>query len=71
MRTTHQEAKYIVDEYSKILVPWEDNYEAKQCAILAVKQMQRVMVSLWEKVGINENSRSVYLDDIINEIKKL
>lgn len=71
MRTTHQEAKYIVDEYSKILVPWEDNYEAKQCAILAVKQMQRVMASLWEKVGINENSRSVYLDDIINEIKKL
>lgn len=79
--TIYQEAKQLVKKYALLHrgeneKDWIDKDIVfdeidKQCAIIAVEQMHRVMISFWEKFKINENSRSSYLDGIIKEIEKL
>ena len=49
----------------------KDKQCAKQCALIAVDEMQLVMTSLWDALGINENSRSSYLEEVKKEIEKL
>jgi hypothetical protein len=46
-------------------------YNAKQCALIAVDEMQIIMSSLWIAAGINENKRSSYLEEVKKEIEKL
>ena len=46
-------------------------YNAKQCALIAVDEMQLLMSSLWSAAGINENHRSSYLEEVKKEIEKL
>lgn len=49
----------------------QDKEIAKQCALIAVKQMQLVMSSFWKVAGIDEQHRSVYLEEVKKEIEKL
>ena len=44
---------------------------AKECALIAVDEMQLVMTSLWKAAGINEQHRSTYLEEVKQEIEKL
>jgi hypothetical protein len=44
---------------------------AKKCSLIAVDEMQLVMTSLWDALGINENKRSSYLEEVKKEIEKL
>lgn len=44
---------------------------AKQCALIAVDEMQLVITSLWKAAGINEQHRSTYLEEVKQEIEKL
>ena len=44
---------------------------AKQSALYAVDDMQLVMSSVWDALGINENNRSSYLEEVKKEIEKL
>ncbi len=44
---------------------------AKKCALISVDEMQFVMLSVWDVLGINENYRSSYLEEVKKEIEKL
>ena len=76
--TPKQEAKYIVNEYSKILVPWEDNYEAKQCSLIAVNKILNNVMLYWysptkdmPKDLVYFVTQRKYWEDVKTEIEKL
>ena len=43
----------------------------KECALIAVDEMQLVMSSMWKVAGIDEQYRSTYLEKVKQEIEKL
>jgi len=45
--TPKEKAKHLIDKYSEILVPWEDNYEAKECALIAVYEILNNVMFFW------------------------
>jgi hypothetical protein len=67
--TPQEKAKELVRQF------WDlgnmDIVKSKQCALIAVDEMQIIMSSLWIAAGINENKRSSYLEEVKQEIEKL
>lgn len=73
MNTPKQKAKELIekmynskDELGKYPMCLDT---AKQCALIAVEQMQLIMDSLWKIQGTNEGEKSTYLLEVIKEIE--
>jgi hypothetical protein len=77
--TPKEKAKELVNKYLRTYPIYDNptvvisytNNEAKQCALIAVDEMQLVMTSLWKAAGINKQHRSTYLEEVKQEIEKL
>ena len=70
--TPKEKAKELYYKYYQIVADCGYPEEkAKECALIAVDEMQLVMTSLWKAAGINEQHRSTYLEEVKKEIEKL
>ena len=74
MNTPKQKAKELIEKFKDyVLYDYDDtpflDYQ-KQCALIAVEQMQLIMDSLWKIQGTNVGEKSSYLLEVIKEIEK-
>jgi len=76
--TPKEKAEHLIDKYSKILVPWEDNYEAKECALIAVDEILNNVMFFWysptkdmPKDIVYFVTQRKYWEDVKKEIEKL
>ena len=74
--TPKEKADELYSKYDDLLnkdfiFPIVFDNQIKQCALIAVDEMQLVMTSLWKAAGINEQHRSTYLEEVKKEIEKL
>jgi hypothetical protein len=83
--TPKQKAEELVSDFYTInckLIKVKNGYDmgdrynlvmpiSKKCALKTIDEMQLVMSSVWDALGINENNRSSYLEEVKKEIEKL
>ena len=73
MKTPKQKEEDLVLKMLRIHnnVDWFHKELAKQCALIAVDEMQLIMDSLWKIQGTNEGQKSSYLEEVKKEIGKI